>query len=37
MNAIKLDNVQSVNYLGHILNCDLSDDKDVTNQIYIYV
>ena len=37
MNAIKLDNVQSVNHLGHILNCDLSDDKDVTNQIKSYV
>ena len=36
MNAIKLDNVQSVNHLGHILNCDLSDDKDVTNQIHMY-
>ena len=36
MNAIKLDNVQSVNHLGHILNYDLSDDKDVTNQIHMY-
>ena len=36
MKAIKLDNVQSVNHLGHIMNCDLSDDKDVTNQIHMY-
>ena len=36
MNTIKLDIVQSVNHLGNILNYDLSDDKDVPNQIHMY-
>ena len=29
MNDIKLDNVQLVKYLGHIITSDLTDDKDI--------
>ena len=29
MNDVKLDNVQLVKHLGHILTSDLSDDKDI--------
>ena len=36
INDTQLDNAQSINHLGHILNYDLSDDKDVTNQMYMY-
>ena len=36
INDTHLDNVQSINHLGHILNYDLSDDKDVTNRMYMY-
>ena len=32
INDTQLDNAQSINHLGHILNYDLSDDKDVANQ-----
>ena len=36
MNDVKLDNVQLVNHLGHILTSDLSDDKDILHQTSMY-
>ena len=32
MNDIKLDNVQLVKHLGHIITSDLTDDKDIMHQ-----
>ena len=36
MNDVKLDNVQLVKHLGHILTSDLSDDKDILHQTSMY-
>ena len=36
MNDVKLDNVQLVKHLGHILIIDLSDDKDIMHQTSMY-
>ena len=36
MNDVKLDNVQFVKHLGHILTSDLSDDKDIMHQTSMY-
>ena len=36
MNDAKLDNVQFVKHLGHILTSDLSDDKDIMHQTSMY-
>ena len=36
MNDVKLDNVQLVKHLGHILTSDLSDDKDIMHQTSMY-
>ena len=35
MNDVKLDNVHLVKHLGHILNSDLSGDKDIMHQTSI--
>ena len=32
MNHVKLDNVQLVKHLGHIITSDLTDDKDTMHQ-----
>ena len=36
MNDVKLDNVQLVKHLGHIITSDLTDDKDIMHQTSIY-
>ena len=36
MNDVKLDNVQFVKHLGHILTSYLSDDKDIMHQTSMY-
>ena len=36
MNDIKLDNVQLVKHLGHIITSDLTDDKDIMHQTSMY-
>ena len=36
MNYVKLDNIQLVKHLGHILTIDLSDDKDIMHQTPMY-
>ena len=36
MNDVKLDNVQLVKHLGHILTSDLFDDKDIMHQTSMY-
>ena len=36
MNDVKLDNVQLVTHLGHILTSDLTDDKDTMQHTSIY-
>ena len=36
MNDIKLDNVQLVKHLGHIITSDLTDDKDIMHQTSTY-
>ena len=36
MNDVKLDNVQLVKHLGHILTSDLSDDKNILHQTSMY-
>ena len=36
INDVKLDNVQLVKHLGHIITSDLSDDKDILHQTSMY-
>ena len=36
MNDVKLDNVQLVKHLGHIITSDLTDDKDIMHQTSMY-
>ena len=36
MNDVRLDNVQLVKHLGHILTSELSDDKDIKHQKSMY-
>ena len=36
MNDVKLDNVQLVKHLGHIITSDLTDDKDIMHQTSTY-
>ena len=36
MNNVKLDNVQLVKHLGHIIATDLTDDKDIMHQTSMY-
>ena len=36
MNDIKLENVQLVKHLGHIITSDLTDDKDIKHQTSMY-
>ena len=36
MNDVKLDNIQLVRHLGHIITNDLTDDKDIMHQTSVY-
>ena len=36
MNDVKLENVQLVKHLGHIITSDLTDDKDIMHQTSMY-
>ena len=36
INDVKLDNVQLVKHLGHIITSDMTDDKDIMHQTSMY-
>ena len=36
MNDVKLDNVQLVKHLGHVITSHLTDDKDIMHQTSMY-